>query len=79
MKAVEVAKKLGVPNDRFNTFKVILTRMKYDEKILLEETHYIVSRGNVDYLDSAIPIIKARLKKTFKREKLDYSKRKEKS
>jgi len=71
MTTKELITRFKVPSDRIESFKVILSQMKHKDLTLTAGVDYTMNGGTVNYLDSAIPKIKDRIK-NFKKPKTVY-------
>lgn len=63
----------NIPNERVNTFNVILSRMKHVDGLLTLHEDYDVVRNRYEYKEPAIEKIRKRLGTTFKRSKINYN------
>jgi len=63
----------NIPNERANTFNVILSRMKHTKGLLTLHVDYDVVRNRYEYKEPAIEKIRKEIGNTFKRKKRIYN------
>lgn len=63
----------NIPEERINTFNVILSRMKHVDGLLTLHVDYEVVRNRYEYKEPAIDKIRKKIGTTFIRSKRNYN------